>query len=408
MKKRQSQKASFTAAAFLVILAACLILSLSGVVRKLAGNTDVGIHRYRPDENGATYLGLVDWFKDTCIALCTEEFPNRVKWKEANARINRLAGKWIFEGTEVIRLNNGYLTGAGWIDYSNQEADRLVSGFQAFVSAELKCPYLYVQAPFKICEEDPQLPIKWMDNYNEQTTALLERLHSAGIDILDLRRSLHDAGFNHYDSFYITDHHWTMPTGLWAARTIAERLNRAYGLGLDLPALSDENYFDQVWQDAFLGSWGRKVTLVYAQPEDFVLPTPIDPVHLAVTRFGTEVTGGFEALYREEEIVPEDYYQGSSYGAMLYGDCGYLTVRNLDNPDGPVVAVLRESFAGAVGPYLSLAAGELHLLDARYYEGDLEELLKEIQPDVVISLLNTQCNVDVYFNELYRKADAAG
>ena len=408
MKRQPSGSASFTAIVFLTVEAACLMLSLSGAVRKLAGNTDVGIHPYRPGEDGISYLEFVDWFKDTCITLCTEEFPNRVKLKEVNAAVNRLAGKWIFEGTEVIRLNNGYLTGAGWIDYSTGEADKLVAGFHKFVSTELKCPYLYVQAPCKICQEDPQLPVKWMDNHNEQTTALLDRLYSAGIDILDLRRSLHADGLDHYSSFYITDHHWTMPTGLWAARTIAERLNRAYGLGLDLPALSDENYFDQVWQDAFLGSWGRKVTLVYAQPEDFVLPTPIDPVHLAVTRFGTEVTGGFEALYREEEIVPEDYYQGSSYGAMLYGDCGYLTVRNLDNPDGPVVAVLRESFAGAVGPYLSLAAGELHLLDARYYEGDLEELLKEIQPDVVISLLNTQCNVDVYFNELYRKADAAG
>ena len=63
-----------------------------------------------------------------------------------------------------------------------------------------------------------------------------------------------------------------------------------------------------------------------------------------------------------------------------------------------VVAVLRESFAGAVGPYLSLAAGELHLLDARYYDGSLKELLAEIQPDAVVSLLNVQCYVNVYYD----------
>jgi len=391
-----------------VILAACLILSFSGAVKKLAGDTDVGIHLYRPDENGVSYLAFMDWLKDTCTTLCTEEFPNRIKLKEANAGINRLAGKWIFEGTEVIRLNNGYLTGAGRIDYSTREADKLVAGFHTFVSTELNCPYLYVQAPFKICEEDPQLPIEWMDNCNEQTTALIDRLRSSGIDILDLRRSLHAGGRDHYDSFYITDHHWTMPAGLWAARTIAERLNGAYDLGLHVPALSGEKYFDRVWREAFLGSWGRKVTLAYAQPEDFVLPTPIEPVHLAFTRLGTERTGGFEVLYDEAEIVPEDYYQGSSYGAMLHGDCGYLTIKNLDNPNGPAVAVLRDSFAGAVGPYLSLAVGELHLLDARYYEGDLEELLRKIQPDAVVSLLNTQCNVSVYFGEMYKRTAEGG
>ena len=98
------------------------------------------------------------------------------------------------------------------------ESAGLAARFHTFVTEQLQCPYLYVTAPFKICQEDPQLPGDWMDNCNEQTTALLERLDGAGLDILDLRRSLHAAGLDHYGSFYITDHHWTMPTGLWAAR----------------------------------------------------------------------------------------------------------------------------------------------------------------------------------------------
>lgn len=35
--------------------------------------------------------------------------------------------------------------------------------------------------------------------------------------------------------------------------------------------------------------------------------------------------------------------------------------------------------------------------DARYYEGSVKALLEEIQPDVVVSLLNAQCQVDGYF-----------
>ena len=69
--------------------------------------------------------------------------------------------------------------------------------------------------------------------------------------------------------------------------------------------------------------------------------------------------------------------------------------------DGPVVAVLRESFAGAPGPYLSMAVGELHLLDARYYDGSVREKLAEIRPDVVVSLLNVECYVHAYFNEVH-------
>ena len=218
------------------------------------------------------------------------------------------------------------------------------------------------------------------------------------MEVLALRQSLHADGLDHYDSFFVTDHHWTVPTGLWAARTMAEELNERFDLAMDAGALAEERFTNRVWEDVFVGSWGRKVTLKFAQPEAFVLPVPNEPVRMRLTRYGESYEGGFEALYDESQITPQDFYTGNSYGALLRGDCGYIKVENLDRPDGPVVAVLRESFAGAAGPYLSLAAGELHLLDARYYDGSLKELLQEIQPDMVVSLLNVQCYVNAYFD----------
>lgn len=242
------------------------------------------------------------------------------------------------------------------------------------------------------------MPMKNMTNANEATDQLLERLRGAGVEVLDLRQSLHADGLNHYDSFFQTDHHWTVPTGLWAARTIAEELNTQFNLGLRTDVLEGENFVEQVWAKVVVGSWGRKVTTVFASPEDFVLPIPIGPVHMRLTRNGNVYEGGFEALYDENQIVPDNFYTGNSYGSLLHGDCGYIKVENLDYSDGPVIVLLRESFAGAVGPYLALAVGELHLVDARYYTGSIKELLAELQPDAVISLLNVQCYVNVYFD----------
>lgn len=397
MKKKPEQ---VTAAAFLAVLALCLVLALSGGVRRLLGDHTVNIYLYHPGEEGASYLGVVGWFKDTCRILCNDELPGRVKLKEANAAVNRIAGKWIFEGTGVVRLNNGYLATAIIMDYEEFTPKEHVTAFRDFVEEELGVPYLYIEAPCKLCEVNSQLPMEGMENFNHQTTMMLEKLTAGGIDVLDLRRSLHEDGLDHDACFYATDHHWTVPTGLWAARVIAQELNRRYDLGLEPRILAEEHFTNRVWEDVFLGSLGRKVSLSAARPEDFVLPVPVEPVHVSLTRYGTEMTGGFEVLYDEEAITPEDYYQGSSYGAMLQGDCGYLKIENLDDPDGPVVAILRESFAGAVGPYLSLACGELHLLDARYYDGSIKEKLEEIQPDVVISLLNVYCYVDSYFDKI--------
>ena len=390
-----------TAAAFIVVLAVCLVMALSGGVRRLLGDRTVDIYLYHPGEEGVTWLSVVDWFQDTCEILCTDELPGRVRLKEANAAVNRAMGKWIFEGTEMVRLNNGYLAQVAVVDYEKVSPEKGVIAFRDFVEEELGVPYLYIQAPCKLCQEDPQLPLAEMDNFNEQTTMLHDKLREAGVDVLDLRRSLHEDGLDHYGCFYITDHHWTAPAGLWAARVMAEELNGRYGLGMDSGRLAEEKFTQRVWEDVFLGSLGRKASLGAVQPEDFVLPVPLEPVHVTMTRYGAEITGGFEVLYDEEAITPENFYEGSSYGALLRGDCGYLKVENLDAPDGPVVAVLRESFAGAPGPYLSMAAGELHLLDARYYDGSVREKLAEIQPDVVVSLLNVECYVHTYFNEVH-------
>ncbi len=389
---------SAAAIAFLTVLGGCLLLVLGGAARAAMGYPTSTVSRYHPGEEGVTYTGVVAWFKQTCQAFCTTELPGQAALMECNAAVNRLAGKWIFESTEVVRLKNGHLASAGHMYYYRDPPDDRVTGFRDFVEQELGVPYLYVEAPCKLCAIDDQLPMGDMCNANEETDLLLARLKEAGVEVLDLRQSLHADGLDHYDSFFVTDHHWTVPTGLWAARTMAEELNERFDLAMDAGALAEERFTNRVWEDVFVGSWGRKVTLKFAQPEDFVLPVPNEPVRMRLTRYGESYEGGFEALYDESQITPQDFYTGNSYGALLRGDCGYIKVENLDRPDGPVVAVLRESFAGAAGPYLSLAAGELHLLDARYYDGSLKELLQEIQPDMVVSLLNVQCYVNAYFD----------
>lgn len=358
-----------TAVCFLLILAACLLTVLAGAAGVALGRKrPVAVSGYQGE---ITYTGVMKWFKDTCQAFCTTELPGREKLMEINASLNRAAGKWIFENTEpeVVRLENGYLESTGNFYYYSTRPDETVADFSQWVAETLGCPYLYIQAPAKLCarDQDQMLPLPEMTNANEETDWLLERLAELGVDTLDLRESLHEDGLDHYDCFYVTDHHWTMDTGLWAAGVMAEELGERYGLSLDLAPLDPEKYERRVWEDAFLGSQGRKVTLGYAQPEDFILPVPTfeTDLRLTVPPWGSDFSGGFEILYNESAIRSPSYYTSNSYGAVLMGDCPYVVVENRENPDGPVVAVLRESFAIGPGPYLSLAAGEVHFIDAR-------------------------------------------
>lgn len=221
-----------TAVCFLLILAACLLTVLAGAAGVALGRKrPVAVSGYQGE---ITYTGVMKWFKDTCQAFCTTELPGREKLMEINASLNRAAGKWIFENTEpeVVRLENGYLESTGNFYYYSTRPDETVADFSQWVAETLGCPYLYIQAPAKLCarDQDQMLPLPEMTNANEETDWLLERLAELGVDTLDLRESLHEDGLDHYDCFYVTDHHWTMDTGLWAAGVMAEELGERYGL----------------------------------------------------------------------------------------------------------------------------------------------------------------------------------
>lgn len=62
------------------------------------------------------------------------------------------------------------------------------------------------------------------------------------------------------------------------------------------------------------------------------------------------------------------------------------TIVNHSNPDGPRVLLLRDSFACALTPFLALSCSELITVDLRYYEGDVTELIRAEEPELVLTL----------------------
>ena len=61
-------------------------------------------------------------------------------------------------------------------------------------------------------------------------------------------------------------------------------------------------------------------------------------------------------------------------------------MRNENNPDGPRIVLIRDSFSCALAPFLALQCSQLTTIDLRYYEGNLAEELEQMQPDLVLLL----------------------
>lgn len=250
---------------------------------------------------------------------------------------------------------------------------------------------LYVVAPIKICQYDDNDLSGILDFANQNTNELLTVLDENSINYLDLRESLHSEGIHHHDMFFITDHHWKPEAGLWASRKIAEFLNTEYGYHFDLSLLNEENIDVKVYQDWFLGSQGKKVTLSRANPEDISLLFPKYPTnfHYEIKSENIDENGDFSVFYNLESIEEKDYYKKNPYGAYIYADQPLETITNNYIDDNSSLLIIHDSFANCVVPFLALGVEKLISIDLRYFSGSLEQFLLEAEPDTVIVMYGT-------------------
>ena len=302
---------------------------------------------------------------------------------------------------EIVLLNNGYLTTiVGQTDAQTQSqiADSVVRFADA--TEEAGIPLLYVQVPQKVCQYDDQMPPGELSYINQNLDRHLALLEAGGVDTLDLRQALHADGLSHYDLYFRTDHHWTMAAGLWAARTVAEAVSER-GFALDTSLLSAENFSETTLPNRYLGTQGRKVTRGYISPDEFTLVLPDFETELRVEHPDkvVDVQGSFSDVMFDREMLSEtDYYAASLYEAVLCGNRPLTRITNLQNPDGPRVLLIHDSYSTVVAPYLSLLCSRLDMIDVRQangnFDGSLDAYRDELRPDIVIVMFCSPVNID--------------
>lgn len=291
------------------------------------------------------------------------------------------------EDATVLRLDNDFLAFSPALadDETLAGMADAVSGLKA-VTDGLDIPLLYVLAPNKAALD------RGGDNaVRENHLALARALEERGISVLDLMPELIAGGRSMEDSWFRTDHHWLPQTGLWAAGALCRALPE---VPLNTAALAADGYRTQVYPRLFLGSEGKKVGRWFTPLglDDFPLVTPAFATELTITdRTGTRSGDFSETVVQERYLEADDIYAANPYVTYTGGDFPLQVIQNHRMEEGPTLLVIRDSYACTVTPFLSLAAGELHTVDVRYWQGvagadsitDYVELLK---PDAVVIL----------------------
>ena len=311
--------------------------------------------------------------------------------------VQNLSGRRVIQdmvaGNTVAKLSTGALNfvnlgAAAQPDQAAVDARAEATAEFAGALEELGVPYLYVAAPQKIQRGGDTLPKGLEENGNATCDSYLEGLDRLGVDYIDLRPLFESNGI-YSNWFFYTDHHWKPEAAFFAWQYLAGELDVRYGIETPSILTDPNNWQTTVLEDFFLGSQGKRVGSLYAGVDDFTIYTPKFDTNLTYVNSDGSFnrSGPFEqSVCFPERVAEKDWFNGNPYTYYSGGDYGMATMINHNNPDGPKVVLLRESFSCTMAPFLSLSCSELTTIDLRHFTGDLMETMEELEPDLVLTL----------------------
>ncbi len=306
-------------------------------------------------------------------------------------------------GTEFVKKNNDIVVKAdndclayGVSEMSDETLTKYADNISKLYeyTKENDIPFLYVMTPQK--GYSLEFPAGTENYIKDNCTTHLKNLDERGVPYLEIRECMEKEGITEEDAFFITDHHWKPKTAIWATEKICGELNRKYGFEYDKSVFDLSNYNIKTYEDWFLGSQGKKVgrffTDLYVDDIDIITPKFDTSLIVSQPLKKESKTGTFEeTLISKVRYEKKGYYDYNPYVAYTGGDYHIQTVENLNNTDGKDILVIRDSFAAASTPFLSLTAHNTHMLDLREMSGmygdrvaSITEYIEEMNPDYVI------------------------
>lgn len=301
--------------------------------------------------------------------------------------------------TRIIKMNNGYLA---YIQPKLEDADieDLADHVKYFADemAKRDIPFYYINMGSKVCPEDKQIS-DYETNFeytNENGDALIKACRERGVNVVDMREKLLKSGRDWYESFYITDHHWTNRTGLWAAGYIANMLNEEAGFSFDLSKFEEDSYNITRYEDCMMGGLGRTVTLVNAkaEPFDVIIPNFDTDITYDIVSEDRSYEGPYEkAIFDEDKLNAVLNFKGNDYLNLpdayntthINNYMHSIMTNNLEcSNEGKRILMLEDSYSWYLTSYLALDTECIDIIYPIDYKDSLVAYVDETKPDAVI------------------------
>lgn len=297
----------------------------------------------------------------------------------------------IIKDSEVttVALNSGrliYLNNGNTYVYQNISD---VAELDSFIKSK-GMNFIYMQCPSKLFSESDMISGIIENRKDSDEDIVCNSLKEEGVAVLDIRDYMPDDYEEYMSCFYRTDHHWKIETGLYATSLLAEYLNETLDFHIDTTLFDMDNFNVDTYQNYWIGSQGKKVSLGYIDAEDFNFLTPKKEQNWTVNIpiMNIQETGDFSIIIDDNELKGKNIYKENPYAAYIYGDQAYMSIVNNEITTEEKVLIIADSFSEAVVPFLAMGVRQVDKLDLRHFTGSLRTFLEENAYDAVIFMVS--------------------
>ncbi len=313
-------------------------------------------------------------FMDDFETYMNDQFPLRDLWISVKTDLLRLTGRTDING--VYLGKDGCLL-QRWTE-SELDRHRLAQNIEAIRKfaqtykdqdvSVLVVPVAGMVLHGKLPRHAPMVDQEQV--YEQIITGLKgDQRTDPGIQFIDIRKIL--TGHKAEYIYYRTDHHWTTYGAYLGYKQWARQS------GLPVRDLAGE--LCCVSKD-FKGSlYSRVLNRDVVSDELFLIPYP--GACSVRYQFGKIQT---DTLYAMERLAQKDQYQ-----VFLNGNHPEITIETEQN-NGKHLLIFKDSFANAFVPFLLSEYASIHVIDLRYFRGNLAEYIGENQITESLFLYNVK------------------
>lgn len=372
MKRTEATMNKIMAMLFLVFVSIMAILNFITPIKEFSSSEN-----RRLEQKPKISLSLISSgkFTKSFEKYISDQFPLRDSWIGVKSTVEKSIGKK--ESNGVFLGKEGYLL-QDFKSPNDKTINETVKSINTFVKSTKSINTYFMLVPTSIKVYEDKLPdFTSIDDELKYINIMKEKLDKK-VYFVPTYEKLNSK--KHEYIYYKTDHHWTTTGAYYGYETLGKYMGFT-------PIKKD--YFNiKNLSNNFLGSLYSKGGFRNIKPDTIqsFVPKNIQNINYEVLYSDTFKT--LNSFYNKDKLNEKDKY-------AVFFDSNHPLVKVKTKIDDTIknkkLLVIKDSYANCLVPFLTSHYGEIYMVDLRYYDQNINELIKSegIEDTLILYNVNT-------------------